>query len=352
MDYKTYFKLLKSQALPGVLLLEGEEEYVKESALAQLRAALLPEGLEAMNEVRLLADANEQQITAACETLPFMAEKRLVVVVDHPLTLPSKKAETDEDEAPAPTAAAKKKPADDGLHAYIAKVPPTAMLVFYVRGKADMKKKLNKAIDAAGGAVHFDPLTPSELTSHINRKYGAYHKSITAEAAAELIVRAGPLLTGIDTQAKKLIDYLGDRPETTLDDVETLLNPNEEAIFYLLTDAILQGNKQKALTMLIELDRRGEANPHSVLAGLTKRVKLMAQIKGMADAGESRQAIAAALAIKDGYAGALLSATRGTTLAKLNATLDRCIAAHADLFSRRKADGEDAFYALLFELMG
>ena len=51
LNYKEYFNLLRGGALPGALLFDGEEEYIKDSALAQLRAKLLPEGLEELTHI-------------------------------------------------------------------------------------------------------------------------------------------------------------------------------------------------------------------------------------------------------------------------------------------------------------
>ena len=80
MNYKEYFNALRAGQLPGVLLFDGEEEYTKDSALAQLRAKVLPEGLEEMNETPLGANATANEIVDACEMLPFLATKRLIIV--------------------------------------------------------------------------------------------------------------------------------------------------------------------------------------------------------------------------------------------------------------------------------
>ena len=83
MDRKDFDRLLSQGKIPSVLLFEGEEEHMKQSALDALQKKLLPEGLEELN--RTLLDAPEtDQIIAAAETLPFMADRRLVVVRNHP----------------------------------------------------------------------------------------------------------------------------------------------------------------------------------------------------------------------------------------------------------------------------
>ena len=53
------------------------------SELDALRKKLLPEGMEEMNDSRL-RDPDANTIIAAAETLPFLADKRLVIIRDHP----------------------------------------------------------------------------------------------------------------------------------------------------------------------------------------------------------------------------------------------------------------------------
>ena len=79
MNHMEFFAQLKAGGIHGAYLFEGPEEYIKASALTAAEKALLPAGLEQLNETRLENPATDALIAAA-ETLPFMADKRLVVV--------------------------------------------------------------------------------------------------------------------------------------------------------------------------------------------------------------------------------------------------------------------------------
>ena len=103
MDRKDFEKALSGGTLPSVLLFEGEEEQMKQDALAALRKTLLPAGMEEMNEM-VLDNPETDQVIAAAETLPFLADRRLVILRDHP-------AVTGRGEA------------DDRLAAYLPSVP-------------------------------------------------------------------------------------------------------------------------------------------------------------------------------------------------------------------------------------
>ena len=110
MDRKDFEKALAAGSLPSVLLFEGEEEQMKQDALSALRKALLPAGMEEMNEM-VLDNPETDQVIAAAETLPFLADRRLVILRDHP-------AVTGRGEA------------DDRLVSYLPSVPSSAVLLF------------------------------------------------------------------------------------------------------------------------------------------------------------------------------------------------------------------------------
>ena len=81
MDHRAFFDDVAKGNIAPCYVFEGTEEYIKRSALAALRNKLLPAGLEDMNEARL-TDPDANALIAAAETLPFMADKRLVLVLE------------------------------------------------------------------------------------------------------------------------------------------------------------------------------------------------------------------------------------------------------------------------------
>ena len=84
MDYQALHKQIREKSLARVYLLHGEEEYVKERMWESLRACAVPETLPELNE-HILNAPDASQIVAAAETLPVMAEHKLVAVHDYAL---------------------------------------------------------------------------------------------------------------------------------------------------------------------------------------------------------------------------------------------------------------------------
>ena len=66
MDRKDFARALAQHSLPQVMLFEGEEEQQKQDALAELRRAVLPSGMETLNET-VLEDPSADQLIAFCE---------------------------------------------------------------------------------------------------------------------------------------------------------------------------------------------------------------------------------------------------------------------------------------------
>ena len=97
-------------ALSGAYLLHGEEEFLKENAVSSALKLIDP-AMRDLN-VDILETAQATAVIAAAETLPFMAERRVVLCRAMP---------KDDDAA--------------RLAAYAEKVPESTVLLFYIKGK-------------------------------------------------------------------------------------------------------------------------------------------------------------------------------------------------------------------------
>ena len=71
LGWSQLFKDIRAGKAAGVYLFYGPEEFVKKSAVDQLRAALLPPGLELLNE-DVLENVDATAIIESAETLPFL----------------------------------------------------------------------------------------------------------------------------------------------------------------------------------------------------------------------------------------------------------------------------------------
>ena len=266
MNHTEFFDKLKVGYIARGYLFTGEENFVKREALRKLEQALLPEGLEALNET-ILEGQSADDIIAACETLPMMAERRLVVARDFaPLMSGQNKGEKEESER---------------LSKYLERLPESCCLVMYMRGAADGRKALYKAFSAAKFAqiVTFDTLDERQLAAWISGLFRKLGKTIAPDVSAQLVFRAGTALTRLAGEADKLAAHAGERAEITAQDLD-IVTPTLECTIFQLIDRLIEKNGAQAYRMLGAMLESGEDNVR-VLAMITRQMRFMTHIKLM-----------------------------------------------------------------------
>ena len=272
MDRREFSQLVKAGNVQGAYLFEGVEENIKAATLQSLRKAILPEGMEELNESVMDAPATDA-IIAACETLPFLADKRLVIVREHPVLMG-------------------RADADERLIAYIPNVPESVVLVFLCRGKADARKKLYGAIKKVGGIVTFAALTDAELNAWIVKTFAGLAKSVTPQTASVLAFTVGSDTALLRREIEKLAALAGDRDTVTEEDVHAVATRSVECTVFEMVDAVVAGQQGKAFGLLRDMLTTG-SDRLGILAMLLRQFRLMQHIKIMQfeklPAGEIKQ---------------------------------------------------------------
>ena len=266
MNHTEFFDKMKQGYIARCYLFTGEENYVKREALSQLEKKLLPEGLEALNE-NILEGKTAEDIIAACETLPMMAERRLVVVRDYaPLMAGNSRGEKEE------TAR---------LTEYLDKLPETSCLVMYMRGAADGRKALYKAFSEAKLAriVEFKALGESELLKWLSTRFKRADKSISREVAQRLAFLTGSDLTKLSGEVDKVCAHAGERVEIDESDLE-VVTPTLECNVFQMIDMLIARKSAQVYSMLAVMLDRGEDRIR-ILAMITRQMRFMTHIKLM-----------------------------------------------------------------------
>lgn len=276
MDRKDFEKALSAGSLPSVLLFEGEEEQMKQDALAALRKALLPAGMEEMNEM-VLDDPETDQVIAAAETLPFLADRRLVIVRDHPAIMGRSEA-------------------DDRLVSYLPSVPSSAVLLFYCTGKPDARKKPYTTVKKLGGIVSFSRLSGTDLTRFVTDAFHNAGKECDARTADYLIFTVGNDASRLLSEVAKIASYAGSRPSVTAEDVSSLATPSTECTVFQLVDAVVTGQKKRAFLLLKNQLLNG-TEPAAMLALLLRQYRFLQHIKIMQYEKKNREFIRSALGV-------------------------------------------------------
>ena len=260
MTQQEFLQTIEKRQLHGVYLLDGEEEALKQDALNALRRAILPEGMEELNE-SVLIDPDASALIAAAETLPFLADRRLVVVRDC-------------------GAITGRREADKALQDYLAHTPDTAVIVFYVTGKANGTRALVKAVKKAGTQVTFERLKGEALNRWIAGRFIAQGKRCSMPVAAQLAFISGSDTAMLRGEIGKIAAYAGERAEISVEDVKAVATPGAEYRVFDIINALVAGQGERAMRLLREMLRNGE-DPVGILALLLRQFRLMQQAKIM-----------------------------------------------------------------------
>ena len=270
MDRKEFLQAVKANSVRGAYLFEGVEENIKAAALAALRGQLLPEGLEELNE-NLMDNPSTDALIAAAETLPFLADKRLVVVREHP-------------------ALAGKAEADERLTEYMAHVPDSCVMVFLCRGKADARKKLYRAIQKHGAVVTFSPLSDAELNAWIIKAFSALGKRCAPQTASLLAFTVGNDTALLRAEMEKIAALCGEREDVADEDVRAVATRSIECTVFEMVDAVVAGQEGRAFSLLKDMLLSG-SDRIGILTMLLRQYRLLQHVKIMQFEKKSAQEI-------------------------------------------------------------
>ena len=283
MNHAEFFTALKNGKIAPCYLFEGEEEYTKRSALQALRRQVAGGDFADMNHVRLYDPAPDALIAAA-ETLPFMSDRRFVEVRGCALLTAEKPKEYDEEHAL------------EKYQDYFLNLPETACIVFFVRGKADSRKKMYQLLKKRATIVAFDPLNDSDLVRWIAKELDKREKKISFACCQQLWFSAGRDLTMLSNELEKLAAFLGERTEVTPGDIDAVCVKSTEYKVFDLSDALLSGKGPRALQMLDALLKEGEQRL-MILSVLGRQCRQLHYLSAMAGSGRHPGDIAQELGV-------------------------------------------------------
>lgn len=312
MDYMELFTQIKKGKQGNLYLLHGPEEFTKEEALNQMIEQWIPEQYRDLN--CLIIDGTEttaDAIIAASETLPFLSDMRIVVVKDY-TGLTGNKSED-----------------DDKLKKYLANVSESTCLVFYVRGNADKKRAIYKAIAKHGEAVEFVRLNQTDLAKWIRKRFRMYNKKISNADLQYFIMQVGNNLEDVKNEIEKLAAYAGSSPEITRKEIDNLIKPSPEYTVFQFIDAVAARKKAVALEQMEALLEQ-EQSIFGILSLIARQLKIMLLCKAYDEMGYNLSQIQAKLkaepyklhpySVQKG-----MQQSRGFTMEQLRRGLNQCL---------------------------
>jgi DNA polymerase-3 subunit delta len=316
----------------------GKDSFSLRERLEELRASLDADGmLSSSTSVLDERRVTLAEVTAACDTVPFMSAHRLVIVEG----LLSRfggggrgRKRGGEVEAWLP------------LAEYVGRMPPSTHLVL-VDTEAEGDSALVEALRGKGEVREFRPLVQRAVSDWIRARAASKGLQLSPAAARLLADFVGNDLWALSGEMEKLSIYAGGSPIGE-DDVRTLVAAVREATVFPLVDAIVEGRPAAAIKLLRQMFRQG-SGPQYVLAMIQRQLRHLAVAREMLDAGESGRSIGQALRLHDFALEKLLDQARRYSQPRLRSAFQLVL--DADLQIKRGVyDGELALELLVHDL--
>lgn len=304
-----FFDSLKANDIRNLYILHGQEEYVKEQALASLEDIVLKGAMRDMNISFIDGEtANTDDIIASAQTLPLFNPKRLVIVKNYsPLY---GKALNDKERKI--------------LIDYLAKVPDYLCLVFFCRGNIHKNTALFRAISKYGIEVTFDPLKDKELILWIRTAFKRAGKIISPQDAEYMALMAGNDLASLVHEIDKIVNYTGNAKSVSAHDIDAVVTRVSAANIFKLVDAIGDRDADKALYYISELIQAGES-PVGMLSMIARQFRILLQCQILMDNGYSVKEIASEIHLPFFVVNGCKSQLKNFTRQQLVSALRLCL---------------------------
>ena len=266
---KTIDNDIKFGQLKKVYVLYGEERYLVKQYRDKLKKALAdPE--DTMNFSAFEGeDINVKEIIDLAETMPFFADRRVILIENSKLF----------------------KKGGDELGEYFENLPETTYFIF-VEVEVDKRSKLFKEATKQGNAVEFGTQTDETLMKWIGGRISKEGKNITQAAYRAFIAKTGTDMQNIEKELEKLICYCMEKEVIEPEDVEAITTEQINNKVFDMVDAIASHRQKQAMDLYYDLLALREA-PMRILFLITRQFQILLTVKVMTPQGFGNKDIAA-----------------------------------------------------------
>lgn len=263
-------------------ILTGQDDFSLRGSLEKLKAALGDPSLLVANTTMLDGHkVSPDELRAACGTLPFLAERRLIIV-DGLLERfePRVRGGQQKRTLGAPGR-------QDSYRAFatsIGNLPDSTVLVL-TDGKIKSSNPLFKELLPRAEVRSFPLLKDSKLRQWVKGRITQEGGRISPQALELLARLVGGNLWLMASEIRKLVLFTSGR-QIEEDDVKTLVSHTQQASVFTMVDAILEFRVGLAEQALQELLQAGVA-PAYLLFMLSRQVRQLVRAKELRKAGQS-----------------------------------------------------------------
>lgn len=305
---------LRTGSFRQAYLLFGEEAYLKRMYKDKLLKALTEPG-DTMNFASFEGKGVEVgPIIDLAETLPFFAERRVILMED--------------------TGLFKSGGAD--LADYIKEMKGATVFLF-VESEVDKRGRLYKAVKDKGRVAEFGRQDEKTIEKWVLGILNREGRKITRATFDKLLYTTGMDMEHIEKELEKLICYTIGRDVITEQDVEAVCAVRTSNRIFDMVEAVAAKKQEKALSLYYDLLALKEP-PMRILFLLARQFNLLLQVKSMQKKGFLKADIAKRAGLHPFVAGKYMAQTKSFSDAFLKTAVEDCVSAEEDVKTGRMND--------------
>lgn len=267
--------------LKAIYLIYSEETYLLNKFKESFIKRYIPDEIKDFN-LTIIKDTENLPVLLKnqANTPPFMAEKRFIIIE------PGEYFKN-------------KNPEDRFLIELFNNFPQTTQLLFLINGKIDKRLKLVKEIKKIGEIIELESPKYNQLDKWIEQEFAKYNKKIDKRSINMLENMFQNNLQLLENEIKKIVLYKNDEEKINYNDLSNIISKDrllEDNMIFAFTDAIINKNKGKAITILNEMLNNGSV-PLKILSTVLWQLRLLLSVKELKKKGKNIRDISQILKI-------------------------------------------------------
>lgn len=288
---------IKTGQFKQMYLLYGTEGYLKKQYKDKLKNALAAPD-DNMNFTAFEGKGiNPKELIDLAETLPFFAERRVILVEDSGFF----------------------KSSCEDLAEYLPETAPATHFIF-VEEEVDKRSKLYKTVKNKGSVVEFSAQSEELLTRWILSRLKKEGKNITGSVMQLFLSKTGTDMGNIDRELEKLICYALDRDVITAEDVEAVVTEQTTNKIFEMVNAIAEHNQRKALDLYYDLLTLKEP-PMRIMFLITRQFQILLNVRDMSARGLDNSTMAKVAGVPPFAVKRHITQAKGFTMQQLKQAL-------------------------------
>lgn len=305
---------IKQQNFKQIYLLYGEERYLRRQYMNRLKTAMCNADDSMNNHYYEGKDFSVGEIIDLAETLPFLAERRVIFISNSGLF----------------------KSGGEQMAEYLSAPNETTYFVF-TESEVDKRSKLFKTVQSKGCVVEFAVQNEQTLMRWIAGLLKNEGKRITESTVQLLLTKTGTDMENIQMELEKLISYCMDRDVITNEDVEAICTTRISNHIFDMINAIADKQTKTALELYYDLLALKEP-PMRILFLIARQCNILLQVKEMKNKGYDNKAIASAVGVPPFVAGKYVTQAGRFKSAQLKEAVKQCVEAEEAVKTGRMND--------------